>query len=949
MAHTIQRLTLYALLSSLEDDLRDFIKLYIGPLVPPAKLIPESAEKKARDRFCKDNPDATPEPDDLIEYLDLGEEIQILRLHDRHYDEATRTYIKKYYIAFEGLISIRNRVMHTRPLEFDDFLRVSDLASELVKSHRGLWAELRTTIKELERNPDFVTRIVIPDVDDDNLKILHNLPQTEFDDTGFIGRDKELRELKRALLGSYPIVTVIGEGGLGKTALALKACYDLLDETESTFDAIVWTTAKTTRLTVTEIQLIEGAISSSLGIIESAAAFLGRQNTEQALDDLILHLSNNKILLVIDNLETVIDNTIRDLVKRVPVGSRILFTTRIGLGAFDFPIPLTPLEKKEAAFYFRQASRVWGVNDLAGANQPTVEGFCERLQNNPLFIKWFVQSVRAGHRPTLIASDPKLLLQFCLQNVFNALSYEAKSVASTLACVSGSQTVASLAFFTDLDSIGIQSALSVLITSNLVSAEKRRNAEDEDRYILSPLARIYIQKFIRPNIETQKSLLHKQKVLRSAQEEYNAKAGEDIFNINNVFVRDKDDFIVAILLKRAIERLFKDDLEKADVLVRRAHDLSPNYFEVHRVEALLRSRQEDMFSAEAAYEAAISLAPDRATLRLWYAGFLSRSLGDQDRAMENLLIAESFASDVPVVLLECARVLLYQRDFEGARDRLCRIPDVEKLPSKTRRVHLDLLLQSYVREADFCVDKERFVDALQSLERLKDILDSSPASLIDRRTVQNVSRAKRQLPALRRCFKGLPEMPRLIGVEAWLFDPNYWASLSDSADARSEDAETIRTGSFDGASEESLPNRGKLSQLHKNYGFIDTGRHRVYFGRSEWRGKTDYFNLAEGQVVSFELAEGPKGIYATNVNFVPGSVDEDPSQLLIVGNINELRATFGYIAFENGQRLFFHRSDCADGTVFRKLSVGDRVRCESHSDNGKSRAIKVELYSGLVP
>ena len=327
--------------------------------------------------------------------------------------------------------------------------------------------------------------------------------------------------------------------------MALKACYDLLDDDKGNLDAIVWTTAKATKLNLNEIQVIDGAISSSLGIIDTAASLLGRQSVSSPIDDLLMHLHNNKILLVIDNLETVIDQLIRDLVRRIPSGSRILFTTRIGLGAFDFPIPLSPLSKKEAAFYFRRAARVLGVKDLGSESQQIVDGYCEKLHYNPLFMKWFIQSVRAGKRPSALTTDPKTFLQFCLQNVFNSLSSNAKLVAGTLASVNGPQSVPSLAFFTDLDSIGIQSALSILITSNLVTMENGRASEDEDRYMLSPFARLYIQKFIRPSSEDQKRLIVRQNILRSAQEEFAARAGADVFDINTVYARDKDDYIVA--------------------------------------------------------------------------------------------------------------------------------------------------------------------------------------------------------------------------------------------------------------------------------------------------------------------------------------------------------------------------------------------------------------------
>ncbi|WP_456782932.1 NB-ARC domain-containing protein [Bradyrhizobium sp. USDA 4516] len=917
------------------------MSFYIAPLVSSKKVLSDALAEKASERFVKDNPDSVPDTADLIEYLDLGEEVQAIRVHDKLLDPITKSYIKRFYPQLESLISIRNRVMHSRPLEFDDYYNVSNLASELVKSHRSLWANLRTTRRELDRDPDFATKIVIPDTADENARILHNLPQVEFDDTGFVAREKELGELKRAILGSYPVVTVVGEGGLGKTALAMKVCYDLLDDDEANLDAIVWTTAKATKLTVSEIQSIEGSISTSLGIIESATALLGREQGGAAIDDLLSHLSNNKILLVIDNLETVIDNTIRDLVKRLPKGSKILFTTRIGLGAFDFPVPLAPLQKKEAAFYFRRAAQVFGVSDLASATNQVVEGYCEKLQHNPLFIKWFIQSVRAGKRPSVIASDPRILLQFCLQNVFNSISPEAQKVASILASVSGAQSVASIAFYSDLDSLGVQSALSVLITSNLVSTERGRSSEDEDRYTLSPLARLYFQKFIRPNVGDQKKLLQKQSELRSAREEYSARAGTDVVDMYNVYIRDKDDYIVAKMLTKAVSLIFKKKLDVAETEIERARDLSPNYFEVYRVKALLHVEQEDYFSAEAAYETAISLGQERPSLRLWFAGFLSRKLGDQDRAVEQLIVAERLAPESALIKLEMARVLQYQRKFAEAASRLKAILGIDKLSSRTRRVHLDLSLQNELRQAEYLTSQHDFMGALESLETARAILEKAPNSLIDPETTRHVLRRSSQFTALARAFQGLAEERRLGAVLEWLMNPTGWCGGNGVSSPPSGAMQSEPTPSLNDS--ELPPNRGRLVQLHPTFAFIDTGGQRFFFHKSDWKGDARHSAYQEGTIVDFDVGANSKGVCAKNVRPI-GTREAAVGADKLLGEVMSLFVAHGFIRMDVGGSVFFHRDTCLSPSEFRSIHLGSRVAFRlGQNAVGKRRAEEVEL------
>lgn len=109
--------------------------------------------------------------------------------------------------------------------------------------------------------------------------------------------------------------------------MTLKAIYELLDEGPQPFDGIVWTTAKANVLTPTDIREIDGAIKDSLGILRAAAGVLDATSTDEPLDVLQKWLSEFRILLIIDNLETILDERLRRFASEIPSGSKLLFTT----------------------------------------------------------------------------------------------------------------------------------------------------------------------------------------------------------------------------------------------------------------------------------------------------------------------------------------------------------------------------------------------------------------------------------------------------------------------------------------------------------------------------------------------------------------------------------------------------------------------------------------------
>ena len=232
--------------------------------------------------------------------------------------------------------------MHSRPLKVDDPIKVSNLCENLSKTNTLNWPHIIDVFNKLEKDSSYILTLNIKNLDETYNN--HNLPIPDYDETGLIGRDEYISNIKKLCLTSpYPTISIVGEGGVGKTALALQVAYEILEESNP-YDLIIWISSKTTQISINEITEIENAITNSVGIFEAVSnQIIGKSSYEKIEDkikEIIEYFSEFKILLFIDNLETILDDRIRSFVGNIPQGSKIVITSRIGLGAYEYPIRL---------------------------------------------------------------------------------------------------------------------------------------------------------------------------------------------------------------------------------------------------------------------------------------------------------------------------------------------------------------------------------------------------------------------------------------------------------------------------------------------------------------------------------------------------------------------------------------------------------------------------------
>ena len=191
---------------------------------------------------------------------------------------------------------------------------------------------------------------------------LNNLPN--FEDIVFVGRQKELDELLQFLSHRENrnfFLTITGEGGMGKSTLALAAAYAVLNQDPKTsgvekedlvYENIIWASAKERDFQDQHEYRLAPDIEDHVGLIDTILNVsdpghsLGDLNAKQNKVRQILQRSRS--LLIIDNMETITDDRLFHFLKnKIPAPTKIIGTDR-NRAKTDRSIQLPPMSRDES-------------------------------------------------------------------------------------------------------------------------------------------------------------------------------------------------------------------------------------------------------------------------------------------------------------------------------------------------------------------------------------------------------------------------------------------------------------------------------------------------------------------------------------------------------------------------------------------------------------------------
>lgn len=670
----------------------------------------------------------------------------------------------------EKIVAIRNRVMHIRPLNFDDITIVTEFCREVVAIDSGIeWKSLKKTLNMLENDASYVLSLEIMSYDDEDSSISHNLPIPDFDETGLIGRDADVNQILQLCSGAFPVISIVGEGGVGKSALALKVAYELIEK-KDLFDAVVWVTSKTSQITLNEIKEIKGAIDTSFGIIhEIGKNVVGESFNENGLDEIIEYLATFKIALFIDNLETILDDNIKKFVGSLPQGSKIIITSRIGLGAYEVPIKLQGIEEKYASQLLRSVAKSRSARELYSLEEKVLRSYVNRMHRNPSYIKWFVSSVQTGLTPEAVLQNSNSFLEFCMSNVYNYLSEDAQQLTKSLQCSPGLKDMPELSYLNDFQSIRSLKAIQELMSTNMLSqSSSTKHASVKTSYQLSELARAYLSKHHRPSKAFQDKIKHKRNQLNSTFEQQNSRTRVSKYIATNIKHRDKSDRVIIKKLTEIQGFIARAEYDKAFELLEEAQRLAPDYFEVARFMAYFYQKIGNFTDAREQYELSIILSPSSSQLYYWFGKFLLYSEENVDEAVVQFEKAKDLDPNAIEVSLSLARGYLFQQRFEEAQAILDGINDsMHNAGEHMLKMYHDTGIQIQYRTADNSSIENDFNRSIVALEKMRFKFDKLSEKYKDRHMRGKLTKCNHCLSRFMKC-EDVEIRNRARTIQAWV-------------------------------------------------------------------------------------------------------------------------------------------------------------------------------------
>jgi tetratricopeptide (TPR) repeat protein len=326
------------------------------------------------------------------------------------------------------------------------------------------------------------------------------LPKQEY----FFGREKELKIVSDAIAPESRTwgALIDGPGGIGKTALAIKAAHDAPADL---FERKIFITAKVRELTAEgEAKLTDFTRPTYLAMLDELGKELGADSLEKLPPDerpneLRLVLAGKKALIIFDNLETLPEEErtrLFQFLSRLPEGNKAIVTSRRRTDVDARIVRLDRLSHDEAMQLIGELAKKYPR--LQRALKEEHEKLYAITQGNPLFIRWIAgQLGREGSKLRTIeeaivfidkapkGNDP---LEYIFGDLLETATADETKVLAALTYFSLPAKLKWIAGITDLPERAAETALEDLTDRSILTSDLSAQT-----YFLPPLTAKFIR------------------------------------------------------------------------------------------------------------------------------------------------------------------------------------------------------------------------------------------------------------------------------------------------------------------------------------------------------------------------------------------------------------------------------------------------------------------------
>lgn len=315
----------------------------------------------------------------------------------------------------------------------------------------------------------------------------------------YINRKELESELKRVLIyeDRYPIITLKGRGGIGKTSLAIEVINQIIQERPDRFDVIIWFSARDVDLLPEGPKQVQADVITpkDIAIEYFNQVELGRsKSAKKIVEDFgneMTHSSLGKILFIYDNFETLSNpvETFEWIDSFIRLPNKVLITSRMNRNfKADYPVEVTGMTESQCMNLIQMTSKKLGIFDKLTDNY--ISTLLEESDGYPYIIKIILGEAAIKNEftsPQRVVAKKDVVLDALFKRTFSTLSKPAKRVFLTLCSwrsVIPQIALESVLLRKENEIIDIDKALEDLYRSSFIEIDER----DDDSFISVPMA-----------------------------------------------------------------------------------------------------------------------------------------------------------------------------------------------------------------------------------------------------------------------------------------------------------------------------------------------------------------------------------------------------------------------------------------------------------------------------